>query len=61
MRLVMTIVLTLAAGLATCAAGAPAGKKPISGPDIIEIPAGAFIFGSDRAEREAGYRLDEAA
>ncbi len=30
-------------------------------PDVIEIPAGSFIFGSDRAEREAAYQLDEAA
>ena len=30
-------------------------------PRVIPIPAGAFIQGSDRAEREAAYRLDEAA
>lgn len=30
-------------------------------PAVVEIPAGAFIAGSDRAEREAAYRLDEAA
>ena len=30
-------------------------------PEVVEIPAGPFIFGSDRAEREAAYRLDEAA
>jgi len=29
--------------------------------DTISVPAGAFIQGSDRAEREAAYRLDEAA
>ena len=29
--------------------------------DTVGIPAGAFIQGSDRAEREAAYRLDEAA
>ncbi len=28
---------------------------------MISIPAGGFIQGSDRAEREAAYRLDEAA
>lgn len=28
---------------------------------LINVPAGAFIRGSDRAEREAAYRLDEAA
>ena len=30
-------------------------------PELIEIPAGPFLSGSDRAERELGYRLDEAA
>jgi toxoflavin biosynthesis protein ToxD len=30
-------------------------------PLTVEIPAGTFIIGSDRAEREAAYRLDEAA
>jgi len=29
--------------------------------DTISVPAGAFIQGSDRTEREAAYRLDEAA
>ena len=33
----------------------------LSLPDLLEVPAGAFIAGSDRAEREYGYRLDEAA
>ena len=30
-------------------------------PETIDIAAGPFITGSDRAEREAAYRLDEAA
>jgi len=30
-------------------------------PQVVEIPAGPFIMGSDAAEREAGYRLDEKA
>ncbi len=30
-------------------------------PELIVIPAGAYIAGSDAAEREAAYRLDEAA
>ena len=29
--------------------------------DTVPVPAGPFIEGSDRAEREAAYRLDEAA
>ena len=32
-----------------------------SPPKVTEIPAGPFVAGSDRAEREAAYRLDEAA
>ena len=31
------------------------------GPEVVSIPAGAFVTGSDRAEREYGYTLDEAA
>lgn len=30
-------------------------------PAVTEIPAGVFLAGSDRAERDAAYRLDEAA
>ncbi|MBI3285620.1 MAG: SUMF1/EgtB/PvdO family nonheme iron enzyme [Burkholderiales bacterium] len=30
-------------------------------PSVVEIPAGAFIAGSDSEERELAYRLDEAA
>ena len=30
-------------------------------PETVEIPEGPFIAGSDRAEREAAYQLDEAA
>ena len=30
-------------------------------PELVRVPAGAFIAGSDRRERETAYRLDEAA
>lgn len=30
-------------------------------PDLVAVPAGTFISGSDRAERDAAYALDEAA
>lgn len=30
-------------------------------PSVVSVPAGAFVFGSDRTQREAGYLLDEAA
>ena len=34
---------------------------PFDPPAVVDIPAGSFVAGSDRAEREAAYRLDEAA
>lgn len=39
---------------------ARAGDDPLPVPATIDIPAGPFIAGSDRAEREAAYRLDAA-
>ena len=36
-----------------------AGEMPV--PALVEVPAGPFVAGSDDAEREYGYRLDEAA
>ena len=30
-------------------------------PEVVEVPAGPFIAGSDAAEREYAYQLDEAA
>ena len=35
--------------------------QAIESPQTIRIPAGTFIEGSDRAEREYAYQLDEAA
>lgn len=35
--------------------------ETFSAPEVIIIPAGPFITGSDRAEREAAYQLDEKA
>ena len=40
---------------------AAAGGEGIAVPPTVDIPPGPFIMGSDRAEREAAYRLDEAA
>jgi len=53
---VLATLLLLAGG---CAAGTAAQDLPV--PDSVTIPAGPFIEGSSRAEREAAYRLDEAA
>lgn len=41
---------------------ADAGQHPLTDlPAVVTVPAGPFIAGSDRAERETAYRLDEAA
>ncbi len=34
---------------------------PLTPPESVTVAAGSFIAGSDAAEREIGYRLDEAA
>ena len=51
----VAMVLALVFGLM---AGARGG---IETPGVVKIPAGAFIAGSDRSEREAAYRLDAGA
>ena len=48
-------------GLVLLGPTACAQAAPIDSPAVVDIPAGPFIAGSDRAEREAAYRLDEAA
>ena len=40
--------------------GVPAGAGKAV-PAVVEIPAGLFVAGSDGAEREAAYQLDESA
>lgn len=44
----------------TVAHPAVAAERPPV-PQVIEVPAGSFVFGSDRAERDYAYSLDEAA
>ena len=53
----------LAVSLAACGLllASAAGAGAVSVPALVEVPAGPFIAGSDAAEREYGYRLDEAA
>lgn len=55
------IVARFAAALlwVLCAASARAAEPWL--PAVVEIPAGSFIAGSDRAERDRAYRLDERA
>jgi formylglycine-generating enzyme required for sulfatase activity len=51
--------LALALPSALASAGASPAKDWV--PPVVEISAGAFIAGSDRAERELAYALDERA
>ncbi|MFQ5985643.1 MAG: formylglycine-generating enzyme family protein, partial [Alphaproteobacteria bacterium] len=43
------------------ALGSDAAAQAVPVPEVVTIPAGAFVAGSDAVEREAAYRLDEAA
>ncbi|RDD61692.1 formylglycine-generating enzyme family protein [Ferruginivarius sediminum] len=51
----------LLCALLLCAAQATAGDDGPLVPETVAIPAGEFIAGSDRAEREYAYSLDEKA
>jgi formylglycine-generating enzyme required for sulfatase activity len=55
-RLAVALLIVLTAR----AASADPTTGPVT-PALVSIPAGAFIVGSDAAERELAYRLDEAA
>jgi formylglycine-generating enzyme required for sulfatase activity len=52
----LTALLLIAASTAGCDVAAP-----WHGPPTVEVPAGPFLTGSTRAERDAAYALDEAA
>lgn len=54
------VLLALGILVAGCGgAGADASDNAV--PEVVAIPAGSFIAGSDEAEREAAYVLDERA
>ncbi len=53
----MRAAAVMCAGIAL--AGGACAKTLV--PKTIEVPAGPFVAGSERAEREAAYRLDERA
>lgn len=55
-RMILSVALAVVSGAAFAAAP---GEDAV--PPTVDIPAGPFISGSDRAEREAAYRLDESA
>ena len=52
--------VALALSMALCPA-IPSAADMVPVRETVDIPEGPFIAGSDRAEREAAYRLDEAA
>ncbi|GAB4365432.1 MAG: hypothetical protein Kow00114_22680 [Kiloniellaceae bacterium] len=47
--------------LVLAAAAAPLATAAVEPPAVVIVPGGSFVAGSDRAEREAAYRLDAAA
>ncbi len=59
MRACLAAVLAVAIGWATAAVAGAEAEIPI--PAVVEVPAGPFVAGSDQAERDAAYRLDELA
>lgn len=57
MAAALLLALPCPAGVSHAATAAGAASVPV--PEVVEIPAGPFIHGSDGPEREAAYRLDE--
>ena len=55
------LLVASALGLAAAPGRLAADEAVAAIPELLSIPAGPFIFGSDRAERELAYQLDEAA
>ena len=47
--------------LTACAGPGAAAPEQAFEPELVAVPAGPYVRGSDRAEREAAYLLDEAA
>ncbi len=57
--IVVALALAVVSGGGATTAAEDGAKGHI--PGLVRIPAGEFIVGSSRAERERAYRLDEAA
>ncbi|MBT3629540.1 MAG: SUMF1/EgtB/PvdO family nonheme iron enzyme [Rhodospirillaceae bacterium] len=53
--------LVIAATMMWSLAGCASAAQEFTTPQVVSISAGEFIAGSDQAEREAAYALDEAA
>lgn len=56
-----TFLLCLQAGWPLAAQPADGEAGAVLAPPLVAVPAGPFVTGSDRDERERAYRLDEAA
>ena len=62
----LALAVTAALALLPAACAAPADSQDVSAssipvPETVRIPAGDYTGGSDQAERETAYRLDERA
>ena len=57
----VAIAVGVAAAQTVVSGTAAGGEAGGPAPATVRVPAGPFVAGSDRAEREAAYRLDEAA
>ena len=55
------LAVSAMAAVALGLGAAPARTAPEHLPELVWIPPGPFVAGSDAAEREAAYRLDEQA
>ena len=55
------MAFTMAGSLSSSMTHAVEMKPTVLIPKTVKVPAGAFIMGSHRDEREMAYRLDEAA
>jgi formylglycine-generating enzyme required for sulfatase activity len=62
-RTARVVAAALALAMVSGCGASPVGKDTAADqiPRLAHIPAGDFIAGSSRAEREQAYRLDEAA
>ncbi len=52
-KIFLTVAMLVLAACAT--------EKPVPPPATVAVPQGTFVMGSDNDEREAAYRMDEAA
>jgi len=59
--LITALALSILAATNVIHVGHSRAAEFVDIPGVVKVPAGKFILGSDTPEREAAYRLDEAA